>query len=45
MVEFKRNWNVYGTTDPLLFPIKRGNEPTIHLARLFKEFFEIDEGQ
>ena len=30
--------------EPLLFPIKRAGQPEIHLARLLREFFEIDGG-
>ena len=44
MTEFKRNWNVYGIDEPLLFPIKRAGQPEIHLARLLREFFEFDGG-
>ena len=45
MGKFKRNWNVFGIHEPLLFPIRRAGQPKIHLARLLKEFFEFKGGQ
>ena len=44
MIEFERNINVFGVGEPLLFPIKRTDQPPIHLARLLTEFFEFDGG-
>ena len=45
MAQFERNWNVFGITEPLLFPIKRAGQPEIHLAKLLKEFFEFKGGK
>ena len=45
MVNFKRNWNVFGMDEPLLFPIKRAGQPEIHLAKLLREFFEFKGGK
>ena len=45
MIQFERNWNVFGIGEPLLFPIKRAGKAEIHLARLLKEFFELKDGK
>ena len=45
MIQFDRNWNVFGMGQPLLFPIERAGQPEIHLAKLLKEFFEFDCGK
>ena len=44
MKSFERNWNLFGVGEPLLFPIKRDGQSEIHIARLFKEFFEFKGG-
>ena len=43
--QFKRNWNKFGIGEPLIFPVKRNGKPEIHLARLLKDFFEIESGK
>ena len=43
-VNFERNWNVFGIGEPLLYPIRRAGQPEIHLAKLLREFFQLDGG-
>ena len=45
MRKFQRNWNVFGMSEPLLYPIKRDGQAKIHLARLLREFFEFEGGK
>ena len=45
MTIFERNLNIFGIDEPLLFPIKRADQPEIHLARLLYNFFEFNEGK